>query len=146
LFYGAQLAAVLVGVGLTVQVGINAMVGERLGSPLLASIVNFVVGLGALIAVTIASGVRVQAGTVTSLPPWLWIAGLLGAIYVTSTTILGPRLGATALLSLTLTGQLAAAAIVDHYGVIGFPQHSFSWAKALGIALLAAGTFLIIRK
>jgi hypothetical protein len=30
--------------------------------------------------------------------------------------------------------------------VIGFPQHSFGWAKALGIALLAAGTLLIIRK
>jgi transporter family-2 protein len=96
LFYGAQLAAVLVGVGLTVQVGINAMVGERLGSPLLASIVNFTVGLVALIAVTIAAGVRVQSGAVSSLPAGLWIAGLLGAVYVTSTTILGPRLGATA--------------------------------------------------
>jgi transporter family-2 protein len=146
LFYGAQLAAVLVGVGLTVQVGLNAMVGQRLGSPLLASIVNFTVGLVALIAVAIASGVRVQSGTVSSLPAWLWIAGLFGAIYVTATTVLGPRLGATALLALTLTGQLAAAAVVDHYGVIGFPQHSFGWERALGIALLGAGTLLIVRK
>jgi len=41
--------AVLVGVSLTLQVGINAIAGERLGSPLTGAVLNFVVGLVVLV-------------------------------------------------------------------------------------------------
>jgi bacterial/archaeal transporter family-2 protein len=144
--YAAGLVAVLVGAGLTIQVGVNALAGQRLGSPLLASALNFAVGLLALVAVAVASGARLQASSLSNLPPWLWIGGLLGAAYVAATTVLGPRLGAAAVLALTLAGQLAAASVVDHYGAIGFPQHAFTWQRAVGIALLAAGTLLIVRR
>jgi transporter family-2 protein len=144
--YGAHLVAVLIGAGLTIQVGVNALAGQRLGSPLVASAVNFAVGLVALVTVAWLSGARLQGGALASLPPWLWIGGLFGATYVAATTVLGPRLGAAALLSLTLAGQLAAACVVDHYGVIGFPRHTFTWERALGIALLVAGTLLIVRR
>ena len=144
--YAAHLVAVLIGAGLTIQVGVNALAGQRLGSPLLASALNFAVGLLALVAVAFASGTRLPGGSLSNLPPWLWIGGLLGATYVAATTVLGPRLGAAALLALTLAGQLAAAAVVDHYGAIGFPQHTFTWERAVGLALLVAGTLLIVRR
>src|SRR5688572_17185335 len=112
MIYAAYMVAVLVGAGLTVQVGLNALAGQRLGSPLLASALNFAVGLLALVAVAFASGARLQASTLSNLPPWLWIGGLFGATYVAATTVLGPRLGAAAMLSLTLAGQLAAASVV----------------------------------
>ena len=41
-------------------------------------------------------GVRCFAGP--AVPAWAWFGGLLGAAYVASTTVLGPRLGAAALL------------------------------------------------
>jgi transporter family-2 protein len=141
-----HLIAALVGAGLTIQVGMNATVRATLGSPTLAAIVNFVVGLTALVAVAIVSGARWTPGSASTVPTWAWFGGLLGATYVAATTVLGPRLGAAAFLALTLAGQLAAALIVDHIGALGFPQSPVTPVKVLGAALLVAGAFLIVRR
>jgi len=144
--YWPQLLAVLVGAGLTVQVGMNATVRMAIGSPVLAAIVNFVVGLGALALVAVASGARWAPGSAASVPAWAWFGGLLGAAYVAATTVLGPRLGAAAVLALTLAGQMVAALLVDHYGVVGFPQSPVTPARLLGAALLVVGVLLIMRR
>jgi transporter family-2 protein len=141
-----HLIAVLVGAGLTVQVGMNATVRLAIGSPMLAAIVNFVVGLAGLVVVALASGARWAPGSAAAVPAWAWFGGLLGAAYVASTTVLGPRLGAATLLALTLGGQMAAALAVDHYGVIGFPQSPLTASRLLGAALLVAGVLLIMRR
>lgn len=144
--YWPHLVAALVGAGLTVQVGMNATVRFAIGSPMLAAIVNFVVGLAGLVIVALASGARWTPGSAAAVPAWAWLGGLLGAAYVASTTVLGPRLGAAALLALTLAGQMAAALAVDHYGVIGFPQSPLTASRLLGAALLVAGVLLIMRR
>ena len=144
--YWPHLVAALVGAGLTVQVGMNATVRLAIGSPMLAAIVNFVVGLAGLVIVALASGARWTPGSAAAVPAWAWFGGLLGAAYVASTTVLGPRLGAAPLLALTLAGQMAAALAVDHYGVIGFPQSPLTAPRLLGAALLVAGVLLIMRR
>ena len=144
--YWPHLMAAMVGAGLTVQVGMNATVRFAIGSPVLAAIVNFVVGLAALILVAVASGARWTPGSAAAVPAWAWFGGLLGALYVASTTVLGPRLGAAALLALTLSGQMLAALIIDHYGIIGFPQSTITPSRLLGAALLVAGVLLIMRR
>ena len=144
--YWPHLVAALVGAGLTVQVGMNAAVRFAIGSPTLAAIVNFVVGLAGLVIVALASGARWTPGSAAAVPAWAWFGGLLGAAYVASTTVLGPRLGAATLLALTLAGQMAAALAVDHYGVIGFPQSPLTVSRLLGAVLLVAGVLLIMRR
>jgi bacterial/archaeal transporter family-2 protein len=144
--YWPHVMAALIGAGLTVQVGMNATVRVAIGSPVLAAIVNFVVGLAALALVAVASGARWAPGSAASVPAWAWFGGLLGAAYVAATTVLGPRLGAAALLALTLAGQMVAALLVDHYGVIGFPQSSVTPTRLLGAALLVVGVVLIMRR
>jgi transporter family-2 protein len=144
--YWPHLVAALVGAGLTVQVGMNAAVRFAIGSPTLAAIVNFVGGLAGLVIVALASGARWTPGSAAAVPAWAWFGGLLGAAYVASTTVLGPRLGAATLLALTLAGQMAAALAVDHYGVIGFPQSPLTVSRLLGAVLLVAGVLLIMRR
>jgi transporter family-2 protein len=60
--------------------------------------------------------------------------------------VLGPRLGATALMALTVFGQLLAALLIDHYGALGFPQNQATAQRILGAALLLAGVVLIVRR
>jgi transporter family-2 protein len=117
-----------------------------IGSPLLAAVDNFVLGLVELAAVAVAAGARWTPGTASAVPAWAWFGGLLGATYVAATTVLGPRLGAAALIALTLAGQMLAALIVDHYGVIGFPQNPVTPARLAGAALLVVGVLLIVRR
>ena len=144
--YWPHLMAAMVGAGLTVQVGMNATVRFAIGSPVLAAIVNFVVGLAALILVAVVSGSRWAPGSTATVPAWAWFGGLLGAMYVASTTVLGPRLGAAALLARTLAGQMLAALVVDHYGIIGFPQSPVTPSRLFGAALLVAGVLLLMRR
>lgn len=141
------LVAALTGAGLTIQVGMNAAVRAALGSPLLAALVNFLVGLVALVALTLLSGVRwPSTANLASVPAWAWLAGLIGVNYIVATTVLGPRLGAAALIALTVLGQMLAALLVDHYGVLGFPQSDVTPLRLLGAALLVIGVLLIVRR
>jgi bacterial/archaeal transporter family-2 protein len=144
--YWPHLMAALVGAGITIQVGMNATVRMTIGSPVLAAIVNFVVGLAALVLLAVATGARVVPGSVATVPAWAWFGGLLGATYVAATTVLGPKLGAASFLALTLAGQMVAALLVDHYGVIGFPQSPLTPTRLLGTALLVVGVLLIMRR
>jgi transporter family-2 protein len=144
--YVPHLLAVLVGAGLTIQVGMNATVRLVIGSPIIATIVNFGVGLAGLFLIALATNARPAPGSIVAVPAWAWLGGLLGALYVASTTVLGPRLGAAALLALTLFGQMAAALIVDHYGAIGFAQNPITPARLVGAVFLVLGVMLILKR
>jgi len=95
---------------------------------------------------TVVLKVDLSTETGKMTPAWAWFGGLLGAAYVASTTVLGPRLGAAALLALTLAGQMVAALVVDKYGVVGFPQSAITPARLLGAVLVIAGALLIVRR
>ena len=143
LFY---LFALGVGVGLVFQVGMNITLRGVLASPLLAALISFLVGSLALLLFVLGSGTqwpsRAQLGTV---PAWAWFGGVLGAFYVASSIVLGPRLGAAALLALIVLGQLLASLVLDHYGLFGFAQHPISLSRLLGAVLLFGGVLLIVR-
>jgi transporter family-2 protein len=141
------LVAALSGAGLTIQVGMNAAARAALGSPLLAALANFLVGLVALIVLTLLSGVRMPStADVAGVPAWAWLSGLIGVSYIVATTLLGPRLGAAALIALTVLGQMLAALLVDHYGVLGFQQSAITPGRLLGAVLLLVGVLLIVRR
>jgi len=144
--YWPHLLAVLVGIALTVQIGMNSALSVAIGSPLIATIVNFCVGLALLVLVAVMSGARVAPGSVATIPAWAWLGGMLGAIYVAGTVVAAPRLGAVALLALALAGQMLAALVVDHYGFVGFPRNPVTSTRLLGTALLVAGALLIMRR
>jgi transporter family-2 protein len=144
--YTPHLIAILVGASLTVQIGMNATVRGALGSALIATIVNFFIGLLALGGMALATGARVVPGSFPTVPAWAWAGGLLGATYVAAATVLGPRLSAAAFLALTLVGQMVAALVVDHYGAIGFPENPVTPWRVIGVVLLIVGVVLIMRR
>ncbi|HEY3786675.1 MAG TPA: DMT family transporter [Steroidobacteraceae bacterium] len=138
--------AFIAGLFLTVQVGVNATLRAGLGTPAMAALASFLVGLlglGLFLLLTRAS--LPTRAALSAVPLWAWTGGLLGAFYVASTIIVGPRLGAAALLALSVLGQLLASLVVDHFGWLGFPQHSISIARLVGAVLLFAGVLLIVR-
>jgi transporter family-2 protein len=144
--YWPHLLAMLVGGILTVQVGMNVTLARAIGSPLWASAINFAIGLLALIGFAAVAGSRAATGTLGQVPGWAWMGGLLGAIYVASVTVLGPRLGGMTMVALVIAGQLAVALVVDQFGVLGYPQIAVTPTRLLGAALLLVGVLLIVRR
>ncbi|MGV3710158.1 MAG: DMT family transporter [Gemmatimonas sp.] len=141
------LLAIALGMLLTAQAGINSQLRAALGHPVVAATVSFVVGtLGLLVA---AVALRVpwptlrQAGAV---PAWGWSGGLLGAVYIAASVVLAPRLGAAVLIASIVAGQLAAALVLDHFGLLGFAKQTVTPTRLTGALLLFAGVYLIQRK
>jgi transporter family-2 protein len=138
--------AFVAGIFVPMQAGINAQLARHIGHPILASLVSFIVGSATLCIVSLLVGIRWPAPSqLSSVPAWVWFGGILGAFFVTATTLTAPRLGAATMLSLVIAGQMCATLLLDHYGLIGFPVHPISLWRLCGIALVVAGVCLIQR-
>jgi len=134
------------GLLLTVQVGLNAALRNAFGNPGTAALANFMVGTAGLLAYLLITRAGWPArAALAGAPAWAWFGGLLGAFYVASSVIVGPRLGAAALLALTVFGQLVASLVVDNYGWLGFPQQPLTLTRLVGAVLLLAGVVLTVR-
>ena len=141
------LVAIVLGMFLSAQAGINAQLRTGLGHPLVAATVSFLVGTVALIVVTAFSRVTLPTASDASRVPWWgWTGGLFGALYIAASVVLAPRLGAAVLISSIVAGQLAAALVLDHFGLLGFARQSVTATRGIGALLLFAGVYLIQRR
>lgn len=132
---------VVAGAMIAFQGPVNAALARTVGA-YEASLVSFTVGaigLGVLVAV---SG-RGDVSGVTSVPWWQFLGGLLGAVMVTSLVIAVPKIGLTAAMVASLTGQLATALVIDRFGLFGVPVRELEWNRVVGVLLLVAAVLLI---
>ena len=140
------LLSFIAGALLTIQVGMNSTLGRVAGNMRFAVLVSFLVGTVGLLIYFAASGTAVPArASLAAVPAWAWFGGCLGAFYVAIATVVGPRIGAAALLALAVFGQLCASLLVDQFGWLGFPLRPISPTKIAGVALLLGGVGLIVR-
>jgi transporter family-2 protein len=139
------LATVVAGSLVAMQAPINSTLGRSVGTFAAAS-VSFAIGLLVLIAITLlAGGGFGEVSQAGGLPWYYLIGGLLGAIYVTTVLVCVRELGAGGVTAATIAGQLTMSVLIDRAGLLGLPERGLTVQRVLGIALLAAGTVLIVR-
>lgn len=136
--------AFAVGMLAPMQAGMNVKIGKALNDPFYAALISFAVGTAGLLAYALIGRVDFSAIRTVSGVHWgLWLAGLLGAFYVTATIVLTPRLGTALTFGLVVAGQLVMAVVIDHFGLFGMPIQPVNWFRIAGIALIVGGTMLI---
>ena len=134
------------GFGLTLQIGMNSKLRTVLQNANTAALISFLVGTTGLVLLLVVTRAPMPArDTLASVPLWAWFGGLMGAFYVAISTVVASQLGTAALLGLALSGQLAMALVVDHFGWLGLPEHPITLTRLAGVALLGAGAWLISR-
>jgi len=129
---------------IALQAPINAGLGKATGG-LPAALVSFAVGSVALATIVVLSG---KAGGLSSTFDVSWyylLGGLLGAVYVANALVAVSAIGAGGVAAATIAGQLTASVAIDRLGLFGLDQVALSPERLLGVALLLAGTFLVIR-
>lgn len=141
LAYG--LLALLAGILLPIQVGMNAALADWVGGPVRAAVVSFVVGATSLVLLTLLFFRDRDMGELGRAPWWVWVGGVLGAFYVASTAFTAPQLGAALLFVILVAGQAGAALVLDHYGWVGFAEQAVTPGRVAGVALVAAGVALV---
>lgn len=138
--------AALGGMLLPIQFLINARLSQGFQSPLWATTISFVVGTLGLLVLIAARGQLAAANWpgALALPWWVWVGGLMGAVYVSLTIITVPVVGPTALVVLLILGQMVAGTALDHFGILTQVE-PISLQKLLGLALVFAGTWLVVK-
>lgn len=103
----------LTGLGVAWQQAVNGRLRQRAGTPLTATLVNFVTGTAVL---AVAAAVRVAvAGLPESLPaePWLYLGGPLGVVYILVSAAIVAYTGVLLLGLGAIAGQLIASFVLD---------------------------------
>ena len=138
------LLTAIAGVLTTVQSGANATLNKSLGQPIIVTLVvvlgNLVVYLGA------APFVGLQwpgPDKIAHTPWWAWAGGLLGGLYVLSAIFFAERLGAAVFTGLTVTAGIVTSITLDHFGLVGFQQHSAGLWRLVGGAVMIGGLLLV---
>jgi transporter family-2 protein len=130
----------------SVQVAVMSRFGERIGTVEALAFATLVTAVLSG-AVLLAARQSLDAyGDGVRSPLWLWSAGIMGLIVILSITYATPRLGATATIGLLIAGQLAMGAVIDGFGLFGLERIPIGWPRLLGIALLAFGAALSLKK
>lgn len=140
----AVVVMALAGGAVALQPALNAGLSRATGQ-LPAALVSFLVGALAIGAVVILSGQvsgLVDAGDVR----WYYLlGGLCGAVWITTSLIAIESLGAGGVVAATITGQLTGAVVADRLGILGLQETPITVGRALGVFLLIAGTYLVVR-
>ena len=142
----AVLLTAVTGGLIALQAPINSALGRSIGT-FQAAFISFAIGTTLLAVIAgLSRGGFGQISEIGSIPGWHYLlGGVLGAAYVTTVLVTVRTLGAGGVTAATIAGQLAMSVVVDHQGWLGVERDPVTAVKLLGIALLGAGTFLIVR-
>ncbi|MCB0131981.1 MAG: DMT family transporter [Caldilineaceae bacterium] len=80
-----------------------------------------------------------------AVPPYAFLAGILGLIIVGSIGFVVPRLGLVTAFSIMLASQFISSAVVDHFGLLGAVARPLDGTRLAGVLVLCVGIWLIIR-
>ncbi|CAN5587800.1 DMT family transporter [soil metagenome] len=132
------------GIMIPFQSAMNAQLGKGLQSPYYAALSVFVVAAVCLAAYTIVAGYSIPATQqFAAAPKWSYLGGILGGAYILLIVICVPKLGIGNVTVLVLLGQMIAAILIDHFGLLKFPVHAVNWQRLIGVMLMIAGVYLV---
>lgn len=131
------------GMTVALQPSINARLAQRVGI-LESAFISFAVGTLVLLLVVLMS----SRGTIKGIYGAAWwelTGGVLGALFVSLTILVVPRIGTAAAMSAIIAAQLATGLVLDHFGLFGFKVLPFDLKRLIGLAFLVLGAGLILR-
>jgi transporter family-2 protein len=146
---GTALAVALAtaaGLAGSVQVAVMGRFGERVGvleALAFATLLTAVLSAAVLVVARQSLGAYVDGARS---PLWLWSAAVMSLVVILAITFATPRIGAAATIGILIAGQLAMGAAIDRFGLFGLEKIPIDATRIAGIALLAVGAALSLKK
>ena len=127
------------------QSRVNGQLGEVLSDALLAALVSFVVGLVVLVgAVALRPAWRSRLGSIRTLPWWVRLGGLGGALLVAVAALATPLTGVALLTVGIVAGQTAGGLLVDGAGLSPGARRPLTAPRLAGALLCLVAVVLSV--
>ena len=139
------IALTVLGAGIAVglQSPMLGILSSRLGTLEAIFIVHIGGAVASLLPLLLRGGGKL--GQLTAVPWYTLLAGVLGLVVVAAIGYAVPRIGAGATTVLLVAAQLLAATLADQFGWFGIAVKPLDLGKVLGLGLLLAGAWLVVR-
>lgn len=132
------------GAALGFQAVINGGLGKKVGT-VEGAFISFAIGTLALFFVVVFFG-KGNISTVSEVPKWQLIGGLLGALYVFIMVLAVPKIGVAPTMVAIIAGQLLIGAVIDHFGLLGGKQVPLDFKKIIALMMLFGALYLYNQK
>ena len=140
------LIALATGAANPVQAGMNSELNKQSGAPLWAGVYVYLSGLLCLLLVQLFLREHFPPADRTSQAQWwAWVGGPVSIAATMAGVTLAQRLGSGIFTGISITAATVASVALDHWGLVGFKQHTASPARLAGCALLVAGIWLVAK-
>ena len=100
----------------------------------------------ALVVLLLATRSLSGLGDAFGSPKWMLLGGVMSAVIILSITVAGPRIGIVATTAVLIAAQFALGALIDRFGWFGIEAIPLSASRVVGLALLAVGAALTLRR
>ena len=136
-----------VGTIIPVQAILNARLGKQTGGSLMGAFMSFFTGTIVLFVLNLFVNNQAMFSLRQSIAgPWyIWLGGLIGAIFVGYITWINQQQGVALTFALVVAGQIFISVVIDHFGLFGSVIRTITLEKIMGAALIIAGIILIKR-
>jgi transporter family-2 protein len=137
------LAAIVCGIAVAIQAQFTGDMQRQVGT-LESTFITYFSG-GLIIALVTLSARGGNLAAARSLPWYVWSAGLLGLVIIFTLSLSVGQIGLVPALVIITVSQFVVGAIINHFGLLGAVVDPIDLSKLGGLALLGAGTFLVLR-
>ncbi|WP_018615739.1 DMT family transporter [Segetibacter koreensis] len=139
--------ALITGALIPIQAATNAEFSKSIGNPFITGLMVFIVGLIGMILFLLISRISFpMRQQLASAPVHGYLGGIIVATYVVMITVLVPRIGVGTAIGLIVTGQIICAVTIDHFGLFNVAVRSISLTRIVGMLLMIAGVYLVMKK
>lgn len=146
LAYGYMLAAIVVGMFVSAQPPLNAILSRAVGNPYGATAISIFIAFLTILAMVAFTGPgEISRRTLSSVPWWVYLAGTAGAIFVGAGVVIAPVTGTLVFFACIIAGQLIGSALADQFGAFGLETRTISAWRVAGIAMVLVGALLASR-
>jgi transporter family-2 protein len=136
--------AIAAGSLMVIQAACNGALERAWERPVTVAVISLSIGISLLVLVGLPLGqLGLPSGQAMKAPWWAWLGGACGAIALLSQPLAAPQLGAGIYIGLFVTASSVASVIADHFGWLGFDQHTAGLGRVAGCALMVIGIALV---
>lgn len=128
------------------QTAVNSALSQEVDSTIFAAFISFLMGAVSLFFIALAVHRRLSfsfRAEGTTLSPWLFSGGVLGATYIGMNIMLMPHLGVTLTMMAAIFGQIIMGLLIDHFGLFKLPKQPIGRRRIIAVVIIVAGILML---